>query len=57
MATYTITLKSKDDSSSVRDLRWLLKRLLRQGQLRCLAVRETTTAAPRQRVRRGTAAA
>ena len=42
MATYTVTLKSKDNSSSIRSLRWVLIRLLRQYQLRCVSVRETT---------------
>jgi hypothetical protein len=39
MATYTITPKSKDDSDSIRNLRWVLKQLLRQHQMRCVGAR------------------
>ena len=41
MPTFTITLRSKDDSDSIRSLRWVLKRLLRQHQMRCVSVQET----------------
>ena len=42
MATFTVTLRSKDDSSSIRELRRILKTLLRRYQMRCVSVQETT---------------
>ena len=47
--TFTITVKAKDPSSSIRSLRWVLKRLLRQHQLRAIDVREETKPTKKQR--------
>ena len=44
MPVYVVTLRAKDDSTGIRGLRLILKRLLRQHQLRCVSVREDTEA-------------
>jgi hypothetical protein len=44
---YTLTLRSKDDSSStnsdIRRLRWVLKTLLRSYDMQCISVVESTS--------------
>lgn len=40
---FVLTLRAKsDDKSTIRELRWVLKALLRQHQLRCVDIREIT---------------
>ena len=40
---FVLTLRAaSDDQSTIRELRWVLKALLRQHQLRCVDIQEIT---------------
>jgi hypothetical protein len=40
---FILTLRAaRDDQSTIRELRWVLKALLRQHGLRCINIREIT---------------